>query len=291
MSRSLLGPALAIAFTACVPSQQYGYQAASGPERPLPPVRAEVVTAERAAQEALPGEPLSFGFGPDADGTQLVADFLARADAAGAAMVSDLAIYLRTLRDGHVVECRTEIVPETVTSSRWKPAHTERVPVSRPVTRTVTEYEQRCTTVTRSQSRMVTEYQQRCRSVTRPVTRTRTTYSSSYDSFSKSYRSTPRTETYTAYESRQECRSEPVTRYRTERVPHRECRSHPVSRSVTRYEFQYETRFVPGRLETLGRQRLRELEPVCYVVAGDAATSNAPGASGNRIEGTLHRRR
>ncbi|HVK78340.1 MAG TPA: hypothetical protein VM734_33775 [Kofleriaceae bacterium] len=280
---------LLLAAAACTAGHQYGYApAGGGPEQRLAPVQAEVVTADRAARAGLPGELRSFGFGDGADGTQLVADFLARADAEEAVMVSELAIYLRSVHDGQAVECRTEIVPETVTTSHWRPSRTETVSVMRPVTRTVTDYEQACSTTTRSESRMVTEYQQRCRMVSKPVTRTRTTYSSSYDYSSRSYRSMPRTETYTAYESQQECRSEPVTRYRTEQVPHRECHQRPVTRTVTRYEFQLESRFVPARVETLRRQRLRELEPVCYAAEGTAAPG---GGGGNRIEGRVHRKR
>jgi hypothetical protein len=277
---------------ACAPTQQYTYRDADGgPERRLPETRAEVVSRAHAEATLGAGTLLSIPFGPDGDSSALVADFLGRADASGAAMVSDLAIYLLTAQDGAMVECRTEILPETVTSSHWRPAHTQTVSVQRPVTRRVTDYEYKCHTTYRSQSRSVTEYERSCHTVSRPVTRTRTTYRSSYDSYSKSYRSQPHTESYTTYESKQECSSRPVTRYRTEQVPHRDCRSEPVTRTVTRYEFQLENRYVPGRLETLSRQRLRELDPVCYAAPGDVVM--APGASGggNRIEGLLHAKR
>jgi hypothetical protein len=274
---------------ACTPTHQYSYQSAGGgAERGLPPTHAKVVTVEAAEASALPAKLLAIPFGPDADGVALVAQFLSRADESKAVMVSDLAIYLRTTRDGTPLECRTEIVPETVTSSQWRPAHTELVPVNQPVTRTVTDYEYRCSTTMRTESRYVTEYERSCHHVSRPVHRTRTVYRSHYDSFSKSYRSSPETESYTDYESHEECSSHPVTRHKTEQVPHRDCRSEPVTRQVSRYEFQLENQFVPGRLETLSRQRLRELDPVCYPAPADSVMAPGSRPSGNRIQGKLH---
>ena len=290
-----LGPAvLAIvvgASAGCAPTHRYGYVAAGGGgERALPEVRAEVVTADRAAASGLSAAPRSIGFGDGADSATLVADFLVDADAARAVMVSDLAIYLRSVRDGQPIECRTEIVPETVSRSQWHPPHTEQIYVDEPVRRQVTTYERRCSTTSRMESKHVTEYERQCKSVSRPVTRTRTVYRSSYDSLSRSYRSMPQTESYTTYESQYECESRPVSRYRTELVPHHECHSEPVTRTITSYEFQVRSQYVPGRLETVTRQRLRELEPVCYAI--DAPASAAPGASApNRIEGTLYRPR
>jgi hypothetical protein len=258
MSRSLLGLALAIAVTACSPTRPSGNQAATGPAQPQQLTQAEVVTAERAAQAALPGAPLSIAFGHYASGPQLVASFLAQADVSGAAMVSDLAIYLRMVRDGRVVECRSEIVPEAVTSSGWQPAQAELVLAGMPVTRTVVEYEQRCGTVVRTEP--VTTVSPYCHSVSKPG----------------------------SYTSQSDCYFWAMGR--TEQVANRECRNELVTRTVTRFEFQYETRFIPGPLDRLSRQRLRELPPVCYVVAADAMTSNQQGAVG-WITGMLHPRR
>jgi hypothetical protein len=67
-----------------------------------------------------------------------------------------------------------------------------------------------------------------------------------------------------------------------ETVMKQQCRPELVNKTVTRYEHQYESRFVPARLETVTRQRLRELEPECYVIP-----SQGPGAGGHRIEGRI----
>jgi len=284
--RALVVGMLVTVATGCTPYQQYDYKPAKGPATRMQPVKAQVVSAEDAARAGLRSQPLVVPFRGDADGTHLVEDFLGRADAAGAKMVSALAIYLHSDADGRALECRTEIVPETVTRSEWTSARYDTVPVQRPVTRTVTEYEHRCHTVMRSRMTYRTEYQQRCHMVSHPVTHTRTTYSTQYDSYSHSSRSVPHTESYTTYEYRNECHSEPVSRMVNESVPEQDCHSEPVTRTVTRYEFQLESRYVPPRLETITRQRLRELEPVCYDVG---AGSEAPGATdGDRIEGTLH---
>jgi hypothetical protein len=66
----------------------------------------------------------------------------------------------------------------------------------------------------------------------------------------------------TTYESQYECKSEPVTRMRSEMVHKTECGYESVTRMVTRYEFQLESTYVPPHMETLTRQRLRELDPV-----------------------------
>src|SRR5687767_4412520 len=214
---------IAIVLVGCAsqpPPQQYTHKKPAAPEQALPPVTAQVVPAIEAESAGLVETTLRTPFEGGADGTRLVEDFLARADSARIELLADVAIYFqaRDPRDGRVVECRSNIVPERLTETRELPAHYERVPVSRPVTRTVTESEQRCKPVTKYENRPKTEYQQKCGSVTRPVTRTRTAYRSQYDSYSKSYRQVPYTETYTAYESRYECKSEPVTTYRMESV-------------------------------------------------------------------------
>lgn len=284
--RALL-PALVLAVVAsCTPRQQYAHQPAAGPERPLRPVRARVVAPADAAASGLRAEPLVIPFGDGADGTALLDDFLARADAAGARLVTDLAIVLRADDGEHTLECRTEVVPETVTRTEVRPGRTEAVLVPRRVTRTVTEQEYRCQTVTRTKHVTRTESEYRCEYVTKPVHKTRTVYRSEYDYGTRSSRSVPRTESYTEYERQRECRYQPVTKRVTEQVPERECRYEPVTRTVTRYEHQLEQQYQPPRMETIRRQRLRELEPACAVVgpAGQPPGAGAP----NRLEGTLY---
>ena len=265
------------------PQQQFTHKKPREPDRALPVTTAKVVAAEEAERAGLVEITLRSPFEGGADGTQLVEEFLARADRERVELLADLAIYLETRdpRDGRAVECRSSIVPETVTVGTTIPDHYERVSVSRPVTRTVTESQQRCKQVTKYENRPVTEYQQKCGSVSRPVTRTRTAYRSQYDSYSKSYRQVPYTETYTAYESHYECKYESVTRSKMQSVMRTECAPEMVTRTVTRYEFQLESRFIPAHLEKITRQRLRELDPECYAAPVGGSPSSALM---NRIE-------
>jgi len=285
---------IAIVLVGCAspsqPQPEYAHKKPREQDQMIRPTTAKVVGAEDAERSGLAELTLRTPFETGVDGTQLVEEFLARADRERVELIADLAIYLQTRdpRDGRAVECRSSIVPETVTIGREIPAHYERVSVSRPVTRTVTENEQRCAPVTKQENRSYTSYEQKCGSVTRPVTRTRTAYRSQYDSYSKSYRQVPYTETYTAYESRYECKSEPVARSRLESVTRTECTPHMVTKSVTRYEFQLESRFVPTHLEKITRQRLRELDPECYAVRVGGPPSSALM---NRIEARAFRRR
>jgi hypothetical protein len=280
---------LGLGLTSCAsPQRTYVYENARGAKTEMAPVEARVVSAREADASGLAPGTLSIPFAGAADGTKLVQDFLARADARRAYLVSDLAIYLLTTRDGRVVECRSGIVPETFTETRKIPSRYESVAVSRPVTRTVTEDVYRCHPVTRLESRTYTAYEDECHNVSHPVTRTRTVYRYEYDYASKSSRSVPRTETYTTYESRYECRPRPVTRSRMESVTSTQCALQPVTHSVTRYEFQFESRFVPPRLETVTRQRLRELAPVCYATAAAAGPPSSTPV--NRIEGRVFTR-
>ncbi len=280
-----------VAIAACQPPpQQYSYQGAGGgEERALPAVQARVVSTGEGERSHLPARSLSMPFSGARDGTELVAEYFQRADAAGAQLISDLAVYIRTEKDGQPAECRTEIVPETLTDTQFHAATSRPVYKSVPVTRQVTEHEYRCKPVSKYESRSVTEYQQRCRTERHPVQRSRTVYSSQYDYSSKSTRSVPRTEYYTDYESRYECHSEPVTRMKSEYVTKTECGSELVTKTVTRYEHQFENEYVPAHYEYITRQRLRELEPECYTLdeAADDPVS-APGAQGNRVEGTLY---
>jgi hypothetical protein len=276
-----------VAAACAAPQTEYAYQSPNAPERKLTPVRAEVVYARRAETSGLPERTLSLPFvAPEdgnVDGTELVESFLSRADIEHVRYISDLAIYLQTTRDGRAVECRSDVVPETYTETVQRPARYELVSEMQPVQRQVTEYERRCRSETRYESKMVTEYQQRCRTVSKPVQRTRTVYRSQYDFSSKSTRSVPHTEHYTAYESKYECTREPVTRYKSQPVTKQECKQEPVTRTVTRYEHQLENRYVPARFDQITRQRLRELDPQCYVL-DDGAPGQMPQ---NRVEGRV----
>lgn len=273
-----------VVVAACAaPQQEYAYQAPNAPARKLAPVTAEVVPAPQAEASGLPGDILAVPFEGPADGTQLVADYLARADAARVRYIADLAIYLQTTKDGVAIECRADIVPELYTESVHRPARYELVSEMKPVQRTVTEYEYRCQSVTRYESKLVTEYQQKCGSTTRPVQRSRTVYRSEYNYATKSTRSVPHTEYYTDYQHHYECKQEPVTRYKSEPVTKQDCKSEPVTRTVTRYEHQLENRYVPARLDLLTRQRLRELEPSCYRLDLDEPDQQLQ----NRIEGRI----
>jgi hypothetical protein len=282
----LVAAAIALAAASCTPYNQYSHKPAEGPERAMRPVKATVVSMDEADRSGLQKRLFAIPFGTGADGTRLVEDFLARADAAKVRLIAGLTITVRSAKGGRALDCATAIVPESIATTHMRPGRTEMVSVPRLVTRSVMEPEFRCRTVTRSRLVTRTEYQQRCRYVSKPVTRSRTTYSSQYDSFSKGYRSVPRTETYTTYEGSNECRSEPVTRTTTEWQPEQECRSEMVSKTVTRFEYQLESQYRPPRLETIVRQRLRELSPVCR----DAGPAGQPPGAGkpNRIEGAIY---
>jgi hypothetical protein len=260
---------------ACVPQEgPTSVVNARGEERHFTPPALRVVSHIEGAQSGLLARPFSVAFGSGKDGTELVERVLKNAEDEGAELVSDIAIVLATSNDSGAVECRSEVVPDTVSESHWTPGAFRQVPTSAPVTRLVTESQYQCRMVSHPEMRSVTEYQQRCHSVSRPVMHTRTSYSYQYDSFSHSSRSVPHNESYTTYESHQECRSEPISRLRTEYVSRNECHYQPVTHSVTRYEFQMKSEYVPPRLETIQRFRLKELEPRCYAI--DAAPS--PGA-------------
>src|SRR5262245_21277508 len=277
-----------------------------GQKKPLRPADVRVIAAAEAASSNLVGRPLSLTFGGGRDGTELVEQVFAEGERRGAVAVGSISVTLAADRDGRPIACRTAILPETVSESRWTPPSHRLVSVSKPVSRMVTERQYRCHLVSHPETRHVMEYQQRCRTVSRPVTRTRTTYSYQYSS--RGSRSVPRTESYTSYESHQDCHSEPVSRTRTEYVSKNECRYESQTHFVTRYEHQLETQYVPPRLETFQRHRLRETEPVCYEVddrptasAGEGpedgpdgpAEPDAPPTSAaqtvpNRIDATLY---
>ena len=283
----VLGLAGCVSTSPAPAPQAYDYKPpeGQGQEAAMGKVRATVVARAEADRSGLHALSMSIPFGGDGDGTKLVMAYLERADRAGAHLVTDLAIYLQTHRGGHAVECRSEIVPEIVHELREHPAHYEQVAVQKPVTRTVTEYEYRCKPVSKMEMKVGTEHEQQCRTESHPVSRTRTVYRSEYDAYSQSYRQVPQTEHYTEYESRYECTSVPVSKSRMETVMTTECNSEPVTHTVTRYEFQYESRFVPARMEAITRQRLRELDPVCYTLP--TAKASPALTPTNRIEGRL----
>lgn len=272
---------IALAAACQPPPQQYSYQGADGEEQSLPVVQAKVVSRGEGERSLLPVRTLAVPFSGARDGTELVAEYFKRADAAGAVLISDLAVYIRTEKDGQRAECRTEIVPELLTDTQFHPATNRPVYKSVPVTKQVSEFEYRCKPVSKYETRFVTEYEQRCRTEQHPVQKSRTTYSYQYDYSSHSSRSVPRTEYYTDYESRYECHSEPVSKTKSEYVTKTECGSEMVTKTVTRYEYQFDNEYVPAHYEYITRQRLRELEPECYTLDEDAD-------DGNRIEGTLY---
>jgi hypothetical protein len=266
----------------------------SGKQTPMRPTEVRVVAAADATTAGWVARPVSHTFGAGRDGTELVSSLISEAERQGALAISDIAITLGAPAENGPTECRTSILPETISETHYTAPTHRMVPVQKPVSRMVTESQYRCHMESHPETRSVTEYTQRCQSVSRPVTRTRTTYSYQYDSFTHSSRSVPRTESYTSYESHQECHSEPQHRTRTENVMKNVCRSEPVSHMVTRYEFQYETQYVPPRLETLTHHRLREATPVCYALeapAGAAEGEPAPAVAekpANRIEAVFY---
>jgi hypothetical protein len=229
-----------------------------GPEGyTAPDARGVVLTTQaEASKGGLEAWTLQVPFGAKQDGTELVLDFMKRAEQAGASYVSDVSIVLASEQDGQPVECRTRVEPRADTQLRhatvMRPGHTQSRMELVPVTRTVTEHEYRCHMV--SEMRMV------------PETYTET----QYDSFSKSSRSVTRTRMVTRSESRNQCNSVPVTR------------------TVTRYEHQFRNEFIPPRFETELRPyttwALQESAPECTPHEGTAAPATRP----NRIEGTLY---
>jgi hypothetical protein len=248
---------------------------------PRPPVdQAQVVSREEAARHGHP-IPLAIPFATGRDGTKLVADFLARADAARAERITDLAIVIQTRRDEQVIECRSEVVPEAVTSAAWRPSPSRLVPLDPPVTRTVTEWVYQCQPVTHTETRSRIENEDRCVTVTRAVPTSAAAFSHSGGGRSPAVM--PYTDFYLEYRSVQECQKVPVMRARSELVTETKCAPELMTRTVTRHEFQLEQEYIPGHFEAFTRQRLRELDPVCYTP--DAPTS--PTAEHNRIQGLL----
>lgn len=132
-----------------------------GEERALPARALRVVSHSEAARSGLVVRQIRVSFGAGKDGTELDSTLLERAEQQGAQLVSDISIVLRTSDETGVTECVTELVPETVSESHWKPGHLRSVPVHAPISRMVTERQYRCHMVSRPETRQVTEYQQR----------------------------------------------------------------------------------------------------------------------------------
>jgi hypothetical protein len=224
---------------ACEPYGAPIAPSAQAPDAPHAPDM-QVISTEQAASAGLHGTEVSMPSADDSDGAQMLEGWLDAARARGISRVSDVTLYVVRASAEGAVECRVAFYPQDGVEPRWVPGTTKLVSVSRPVTRSVTRYEQRC------------------RMVSKPVMRTETTYSSQYDSYSKSYRQVPQTRTVTKYEMQNECRSE------------------PVMRMETRWEYTFERRYEAPRVEYLATKRLRETSPACYA-ASPGATSRVEG--------------
>jgi len=217
-----------------------------------------IIDGATARREKLVGQRHVLRFGRNQDGTQLVLDFLEQAKRAGARYVSDIRIELAVKRRGERRRCSTRLVPFP---------RGMRVPVKHTIPgRTVTRR------VPKLVTRTVTEQVYVCRSVSRPVTRYVTRYESRYDYSSRSYRSVPVSRAETRYESRQQCRHQPRTR------------------TVSRYEYQLQTRYIPPQVRIIAKRftdmDLLESKPVCTLSAEKGAT-RLP----HRIVGTIYKGR
>ncbi|NRD58757.1 MULTISPECIES: hypothetical protein [Corallococcus] len=216
-----------------------------------------LTTREEAAASGFKPWTLSVAFGARQDGTQLLLDFMKRAEAAGGRYVSDVHIVLASDQDGEPVECRTEIVPESSVeigrTLQSTPGRTEMRHHMVPVTKTVFE----------------SQFQ--CQSVTEPRTVSETYYESQYDPSSKTTRSVPRTRMVTRFEHRQKC-------------------GHvPMMRTVTRFEYQFRSEYIPPRLELVSRQytrwSLKETLPTC--APPSPRTGDSPSMP-HRVEGEVY---
>jgi hypothetical protein len=247
---------------------------------PRPTVsQAQVVSSDEAPHHGQP-VPLAIPFATGRDGTRLVADFLARADAARAERVADLAIIIQTRRDEQLIECRSEIVPEAVTSARWRPSPEQLVPLDPLVTRTVTEWVYQCRPVTHTETKNRIENEDRCVPVIRVVP---TSAAAAFANSAGGRTTVLPNDFYLEYRTVQECQKVPVLRTHSELVTETQCAPELMTREVTRHEFQLEQEYIPGHFEAFTRQRLRELDPVCYT----PDTPASPTAEHNRIQGLL----
>ncbi|NMO19494.1 hypothetical protein HPC49_48280 [Pyxidicoccus fallax] len=71
-----------------------------------------ITPAELALQTGLEPWAISMPFGKDQDGTELVLQFMERAEASGAHFVSDVQVVFMAEENGQPLECRTRLVPE-----------------------------------------------------------------------------------------------------------------------------------------------------------------------------------
>jgi len=227
----------------CVVSCRTGPPGYARPESP----GVIVITRNEAAQHELRPIPLVLPFDDGQDGTRLLVAYLDEARRRGASYVSDVAFFLVRDTEGSPVECRTGVYPEEQDVSQRVPGSFRHVPVNKPV------------------RRFVTEWEYRCHMVPKPVSKIETTYRTQYDSSSRSMLSVPETHFVTSYEMRSDCQAE------------------PVNRLVTRYEFEIESQFVPPHLEYVSTQRLKQADPICYLIDGVGAGKHA-----NRIEGVAY---
>ncbi len=292
MNKTPLILLLAALLPACDPIPE-GYIHPAAPDVPIvasapprapdqPPPETLVVPAAQAQKSGLPAARSYLAFGPDQDGTKLLADFLQKAHARGARYASDIAFYFVTEKDGRKTECRVGVAPEDEIQTVAVPGRTEGVSQMVPVTKNVTEMQYRCRLTSKMVTGPETHMENRCRMVSKPYTRTETTYTMQYDAFSKTTRSVPQTRTVTDYRLENECRMESVTKTVTKSQMVNECGMESVTHTVTRYEFQYQTRFIPPHFASITTKKLRETEPVCR------ALSEGEESRGNRLEGALY---
>ncbi len=268
------------------PAPAGGDRGACGRPGPAPPPAQEpqVVSAEDAAARGLEGQLAVTPFGAGEDGEKVLHDFFAAAQRRGAGYVSDVNLVFASAPEGPPTECKVAVHPVDAVVPVQVPAGMTQVPVTTPVTRTVTDQEYRCTLRAVPQTRTVTRQEQHCQLVAKPVVRMETIYSSQYDPFSKSMHTAPQTHSVTSSEMVNDCRMVPVTSTVTEVQNKQECAMVPVTHTVTRYEFHLQSSFVPARVEYLQKHRVEESAPVCYALGG------AP-ARGNRVEGRVYLRR
>jgi hypothetical protein len=206
-----------------------------------------VITPSEASDHELRPMPLVVPFAEGEDGTRLLVAYLDEARRRGASYVSDVAFFIVNESEGAPIECRTGVYPEEERVPHTVSGNFRQVPVNKPVWRFVTEYEYRC------------------HMILKPVSRMETTYRTRYDSISRSMLSVPETYFVTKHEMQSDCRREPVGRW------------------VTRYEFELESQFVPPHLEYVSTQRLKQSDPTCYSLDGEAAIQHV-----SRIEGVAY---
>jgi hypothetical protein len=212
----------------------------SAPDAPrAPDIRA--ITPEQAASAGLVGSSVTVPVMEDADGSRMMAAWLASVRRQGADRVGNVTLHVVRAGESGPVECRSTFYPKDVAVPVSVPASSHPVSVTRMVQRPVFHSEQRCQMVSKPHSRMVT------------------TYTMQYDFFSKSSRSVPQTQT--------------VTEYRMEN----ECHSEFVSRLETQWEYTTEWRYTPPRVDVVDRIMLKESEPSCETATDPNAVSRVEG--------------